>query len=108
MNPIFPHRGPALGAGTDGAELSAGRQFPPSTEERRACCCPGRPVVRVTIPASPSRPRPADLLLCGHHYRVSRAAIAAAHGTVEELPGRSADVAAALFTSTSQPAAVAR
>jgi hypothetical protein len=34
-----------------------------------------------------------ELLLCGHHYRVSRAALAAAHATVSELPGSSAGVA---------------
>jgi hypothetical protein len=56
------------------------------------------------MPASPSRSDPVDLLLCGHHYRVSQAAIAAAHGTVAELPGRSADVAAALFRDTEEPA----
>jgi hypothetical protein len=49
------------------------------------------------MPLSGARARPVDLLLCGHHYRVSRAALAAAGATVQELPGRSADVAAALF-----------
>jgi hypothetical protein len=55
-------------------------------------------VVRVIMPASTVRPRPVDLLLCGHHYRESQAAITAAHGTIEVLPERSADAAAALFT----------
>jgi hypothetical protein len=55
-------------------------------------------VVRVIMPVSAGRPRPADLLLCGHHYRESQATITAAHGTIEVLPERSADVAAALFT----------
>jgi hypothetical protein len=44
----------------------------------RACCCPARPVVRVLIPPAPARPHSVDLLLCGHHYRASRAALAAA------------------------------
>ena len=44
----------------------------------RACCCPARPVVRVLIPPAPARPHSADLLLCGHHYRASGAALAAA------------------------------
>jgi hypothetical protein len=43
----------------------------------RACCCPARPVVRVLIPPAPARPHSADLLLCGHHYRASCAALAA-------------------------------
>jgi len=32
----------------------------------------------VVMPPSPSRPHPVDLLLCGHHYRVSQAALRAA------------------------------
>jgi hypothetical protein len=43
----------------------------------RACCCPARPVVRVLIPPASARPHSADLLLCGHHYRASGAALAA-------------------------------
>jgi hypothetical protein len=43
----------------------------------RACCCPARPVVRVLIPPSPARPHSVDLLLCGHHYQASCAALAA-------------------------------
>ena len=53
----------------------------------RACCCPARPVVRVTMPPTASRPHSVDdLLLCGHHYRVSSQALAAAGATVSELP----------------------
>lgn len=52
-----------------------------------ACCCPASPVVRVTMPANAARPRPTELLLCGHHYRVSRQALAAASATVAELSG---------------------
>jgi hypothetical protein len=52
-----------------------------------ACCCPARPVVRVFMPPTATRPHEVDLLLCGHHYRVSRKALAAAHATVSELPG---------------------
>jgi hypothetical protein len=51
-----------------------------------------------TAAAEAERPAPpADLLLCGHHYRVSQPAIAASHATAEPLPGRSADVTAALL-----------
>jgi hypothetical protein len=32
-------------------------------------------VVTVVIPAGRGHPHPADLLLCGHHYRVSLAAL---------------------------------
>jgi hypothetical protein len=56
--------------------------LPPS----RACCCPARPVVRVIMPPTAGRPYSTDLLLCGHHYRISGQALAAAGATVSELP----------------------
>ena len=59
-----------------------------------ACCCPARATVRVTMPPTQARPRETDLLLCGHHYRASRAALAAAQATVRAVPGTSPDVAA--------------
>ena len=48
----------------------------------RACCCPARPVVRVLIPPAPVRRHSVDLLLCGHHYRASCAALAAAGAVI--------------------------
>ena len=59
-----------------------------------ACCCPARPAVRVVMPPCPGRPHATELLLCGHHYRVSRAALTAARAVVRELPGTPRDVAA--------------
>ena len=47
-----------------------------------ACCCPARPAVVVIMPASAGRPLPVDLLLCGHHYRASERALAAAGAEV--------------------------
>ena len=97
MKPPFRRPSEALATAPDAtAAADAGRPAPPAAEFR-ACCCPGRPLVRVIMPASPGRTRPADLLLCGHHYRMSQAAIAASHATAEPLPGRSADVTAALL-----------
>lgn len=72
---------------------SAPASAPPFEEPRftdpdvpsKACCCPARPVVRVTMPATASRPHPVDLFLCGHHYRASEAALCAARATVEDL-----------------------
>ena len=55
----------------------------------RACCCPGRPVVKVVLLPTPSRRRQVDLWLCGHHYRLSRAALDASGALVEELPTES-------------------
>jgi hypothetical protein len=52
----------------------------------RACCCSARAMVQVIMPPVPVRPRRTDLLLCGHHYRASRQALAAAGAAVRELP----------------------
>jgi hypothetical protein len=59
-----------------------------------ACCCPAKATVQVTMPPTPARPHETDLMLCGHHFRASRAALAAAHAMVRSLPGTSPDVAA--------------
>ena len=53
----------------------------------RACCCQARPVVTVVMPATASRPYPVDLLLCGHHFRVSRAVLQAAGAAVYDETG---------------------
>ncbi len=60
------------------------------------------------MPPVPGRPHPVDLLLCGHHYRVSRAALRAAGATVYDEAGllvtdRGADCPAA----SRRPAAAA-
>jgi hypothetical protein len=60
-------------------------------QAQRACCCPARPVVIVLIPPGDGRPHTTDLLLCGHHYRASRPALAAAGATVLSLDGRITD-----------------
>jgi hypothetical protein len=51
----------------------------------RSCCCPARPVVRVMIPPGDKCQRWADLLLCGHHYRVSLQALLDAKAEITEL-----------------------
>ena len=53
----------------------------------RACCCPARPAVRVIMRATACRPDPVDLLLCGHHYRASQAALQAAGAAVYDHEG---------------------
>jgi hypothetical protein len=53
----------------------------------RACCCSSRPAVIAIMPASPGRPHATELLLCGHHYRRSRRALAAAGATVLDPKG---------------------
>ena len=77
-----------------GAPLALSLWSSPLCDEDRACCCPARPVVRVIMPPAPGRSHAVDLLLCGHHYRVSRRALEAAGVTIYELPGK-ADAAAA-------------
>jgi hypothetical protein len=51
------------------------------------------------MPPTPQRRHSVDLLLCGHHYRVSRQALTAAQARVENLPGQ-ADAAAAALLET--------
>jgi hypothetical protein len=60
----------------------------------RACCCPAMPMVRVAMPPTADRASETDLLLCGHHYRVSRQGLAAAGARVRGLPGTPGDTAA--------------
>jgi hypothetical protein len=94
-----------LYAGVGGSASGYGRPqddiLPDSSAwlEDHACCCPAQPVVRVIMPATPERRHSVDLLLCGHHYRVSRQALAAVHARVEDLPGK-ADAAAAALLET--------
>jgi len=53
----------------------------------RACCCPARPVVVAVMPPTRERRHPTDLLLCWHHYRVSRKSLAAVGAAVLDLHG---------------------
>ncbi len=68
-----------------------------------ACCCPANPVVRVIMPATAARPHRTELLLCGHHYRVSRRALAAAGATVTELLGPAGTPPTALLPDLPAP-----
>ena len=52
---------------------------------RQACCCPARPMFKVVMPPTATRPRPVDLWLCGHHYLASRAALKSAGAQVHQL-----------------------
>lgn len=53
----------------------------------RACCCTARPLVVALMPPVPGRPHRTELLLCGHHYRASRPALAAADAVVVDMTG---------------------
>jgi hypothetical protein len=58
------------------------------TKAGRACCCPAKPVVVAVMPPAPGRDHATDLLLCGHHHRASREALAAAGAAVFDDAGR--------------------
>jgi hypothetical protein len=59
-----------------------------------ACCCPARAMVHVVMPPTAARPNETELLLCGHHYRASRTALAAAGAVARALPDMSGEVVA--------------
>ncbi len=51
----------------------------------RACCCTAKPMIVALMPPTAGRPHVTDLLLCGHHYRLARRALAAAGAVVAEV-----------------------
>ncbi len=53
----------------------------------RACCCAAKPVVIAVMPSTASRPHSTELLLCGHHYRLSRHALDRVGARVLDLAG---------------------
>jgi len=54
---------------------------------QHACCCTARPEAVAVMPPAPGRAHRTEILLCGHHYRVSRSALGAAGATVVDLTG---------------------
>src|SRR6185437_2821995 len=107
MKPRFPHKG-AGGSMPESGGPPPDRVLAdsPACREDRACCCPAHPVVRVVMPPVTGRPHSVDLLLCGHHYRVSREALDAAGALVLPLPGRAGAAEAALLEDDRQHAEV--
>jgi hypothetical protein len=105
-------RFPPAGAGGSAPEYGCPQDdlLPDSSvwREDRACCCPAYPVVRVIMPAAAERRHSVDLLLCGHHYRVSRQALAAAGARIEDLPGNAGAAAAALLETAHRNGAEVR
>ncbi len=85
---------PASQAEGAAALFAASGHAPVPGSADRACCCVAKAVVRVVMPSAPGRPHETELLLCGHHYRVSRQALAAAHARVDELPSSRGDTTA--------------
>jgi len=89
---------PPAGTGDAAAQRSPGNvaSMPADLAELadRACCCPAQAMIRVILPPTAARPHETELLLCGHHYRVARQALTAAHAAVCELPWTPRDTAA--------------
>jgi hypothetical protein len=71
--------GQAIAAQDHTIEVSAARRA------ERACCCTAKPMIVALMPPAPGRPHTTDLLLCGHHYRLSRRALAAAGAVIAEI-----------------------
>jgi hypothetical protein len=51
-----------------------------------ACCCAAAPVVQVVLAPLAGRD-PAELLLCGHHFRASQEALTARHARFFDVLG---------------------
>ena len=52
----------------------------------RACCCSAKPTTVAVLQARPGRAAPVDLLLCNHHYREAKAALAVAGAEIHRAP----------------------
>jgi hypothetical protein len=85
MNASFRQSSAGQVEGTAGLFDATAPHGPAASLADQACCCVARAVVRVVMPPTAGRSHETELLLCGHHYRVSRAALLAAHASVQEL-----------------------
>lgn len=60
---------------------------PVARHSHRACCCAALPAVIAVLPPAAGRPGATELLLCGHHYRTSLAALTAREATILDIGG---------------------
>lgn len=104
MEPSFPRRGADGGSTSESGKLLPvpSQWSSPLCDESRACCCPAQPVARVVMPPANGRQHRVELLLCGHHYRVSHETLATAGATVQDFPGRAGAAEAALLGGAQQ------
>lgn len=81
-----PSRGPVL---PDGEPRPPAPSPPPQARFvwQRADCCIAAAAYRVVLPATATQPGPGELLLCGHHFRRSRAALVRRGATVYDEHG---------------------
>jgi hypothetical protein len=61
--------------------------WPALRRASRSCCCVARPTVIIVLPPSAGRPRPTELLLCGHHFERSRPALMATRALAFSMAG---------------------
>jgi hypothetical protein len=80
------HGGTQIMSTAPGSSDTEWRTLPPLPTMQPACCCSAKPVVIVVMPAVSGRAS-TDLLMCGHHFRVSRPALAAAGAAVFDAHG---------------------
>jgi hypothetical protein len=104
MNASFRHSSAGRVEGAAGLSDATAPHGPEASLADQACCCVARAVVQVVMPPTAGRPHETELLLCGHHYRLSRAALSAAHASVHELAGNFADPSDWFHDHRSQPA----
>ena len=64
------------------AVYTPGRRY-----SNRACCCVAQPAVMVMMPPAGGRTAATDLLLCGHHFRASRHALAETGAAILDISG---------------------
>jgi hypothetical protein len=90
MSSVYPRPGSTThvpGPFPARATTSSGIDWRAARKAERACCCAAKPAVIAVMPANERRMRPTDLLLCAHHYRASKLALAAAGATVLRMNG---------------------
>ena len=63
----------------------------------RSCCCPAAPAVVAVLPPGGRRRHRTEILLCMHHFRASRAALAVAGAAVYRLDGEPVAATAAAY-----------
>ncbi len=84
--PASEPSGPTAAAPTDVQRTASPRiDWEALRTAGRACCCAARPAVIALIPPGPGRAHRTELLLCMHHFRVSRPVLLAAGASVVDL-----------------------
>jgi len=90
--PASEQSGPAAAAPADVPRTGSPRiDWEALRTAGRACCCAARPAVIALVPPGPGRAHRTELLLCMHHFRVSRQALLAAGANVVDLDRRIVD-----------------